>query len=291
MVRELVDAQFPGWRQLAVMKIVAAGGGPCHLPGRRSACGPVPAAAGGGRVRAAAAGGRAAAVPELAEATRFATPVPVAIGEPGAGYPLASAVQTWLPGVTAAVGGPGGSVAFAHDLVGFISGVRAIGTAGRTFSGKGRGGDLRCHGGWMQTCLERSGQLPGVPRLARMWQAMRAVLRGAAGDVMSHRDLIPGTVLASGGRLTGILDAGDLGPADPALDLVAAWHLPEDAPRRVLREDLRCQDLEWERGRAWALEQAMGLAWYYAQSNPAVSGLGRRTLQRIQASTAPARTR
>jgi aminoglycoside phosphotransferase (APT) family kinase protein len=108
---------------------------------------------------------------------------------------------------------------------------------------------------------------------------------------MSHRDLIPGTVLASGGRLTGILDAGDLGPADPALDLVAAWHLPEDAPRRVLREDLRCQDLEWERGRAWALEQAMGLAWYYAQSNPAVSGLGRRTLQRIQASTAPARTR
>jgi hypothetical protein len=39
------------------------------------------------------------------------------------------------------------------------------------------------------------------------------------------------------------------------------------------------------------LEQAMGLAWYYAQSNPAVSGLGRRTLQRIQASTAPARTR
>jgi aminoglycoside phosphotransferase (APT) family kinase protein len=124
-----------------------------------------------------------------------------------------------------------------------------------------------------------------------MWQAMRALPRGAAGDVMSHRDLIPGNVLVSGGRLTGILDAGDLGPADPALDLVAAWHLLQDGPRQVLREDLRCNDLEWERGKAWAFEQAMGLVWYYAQSNPAMSGLGRRTLERIQADTAPAHTR
>jgi hypothetical protein len=51
------------------------------------------------------------------------------------------------------------------------------------------------------------------------------------------------------------------------LDLVAAWHLLEDGPRQVLREDLRCDDLEWERGKAWAFEQAMGLVWYYAQSN------------------------
>jgi hypothetical protein len=68
----------------------------------------------------------------------------------------------------AAVDDPGGSVAFAHDLAEFISGVRAIGTGGRTFSGQGRGGDLRSHDRWMQTCFERSGQLLDVPRLARM---------------------------------------------------------------------------------------------------------------------------
>ena len=100
---------------------------------------------------------------------------------------------------------------------------------------------------------------------------------------MNHGDLIPGNVLVSGGRLAGILDAGGLGPADPALDLVAAWHLLEAGPRQVLREDLSCDDLEWERGRAWAFEQAMGLVWYYTASNPVMSRLGRRTLDRIQA--------
>jgi len=62
---------------------------------------------------------------------------------------------------------------------------------------------------------------------------------------------------------------------------VAAWHLLEDAPRQALREQLAVDDLEWDRGKAWALEQAMGLVWYYVTSNPTMSALGRRTLQRI----------
>ena len=288
MVRELVDEQFPGWRDLPVKAV--------HSPGTVNAIFRI----GGGlaarfplRPGDAAAvrqllESEAAAARELAGRTRFATPEPVAIGKPGAGYPLAWAVQTWLPGVTADDEDPGGSVAFARDLAEFIGGVRAIGTGGRTFSGRGRGGDLRSHDEWMETCLDRSGPLLDVPRLRRLWETMRALPRGAAGDVMSHRDLIPGNVLVSGGRLTGILDVGDLGPADPALDLVAAWHLLEDGPRQALRDDLGCDDLEWERGKAWAFQQAMGLVWYYADSNPAMSRMGRRTLERIQASTSPA---
>jgi aminoglycoside phosphotransferase (APT) family kinase protein len=291
MVRTLVDEQFPGWRGLAITKVDAPGtvNAIFRIGGNLAAR--FPLRPGDAAVVRRRLGAEAAAARELAGATRFATPEPVAIGEPGAGYPLAWAVQTWLPGVTAADDDPGGSVAFAHDLAGFISGVRAIGTGGRTFSGRGRGGDLRSHDGWMQTCLERSGQLLDVPRLRRMWEAMRALPRGPAGDVMSHGDLIPGNVLVSGGRLAGILDAGGLGPADPALDLVAAWHLLKDGPRQALREELRCDDLEWERGKAWAFEQAMGLVWYYAASNPAMSRMGRRTLERIQAGTAPAHIR
>jgi aminoglycoside phosphotransferase (APT) family kinase protein len=288
MVRELVDEQFPSWRGLPVTAVESPGtvNAIFRIGGRLAARFPLrPGDAAAVRRRLES---EAAAARELAGRTRFATPEPVAIGEPGAGYPLPWAVQTWLSGATADDEDPGGSAAFAHDLAEFIGGVRAIGTGGRTFSGRGRGGDLRSHDGWMETCFERSGRQLDVPRLRRLWATMRALPRGAAGDVMSHGDLIPGNVLVSGGRLAGILDVGDLGPADPALDLVAAWHLLEDGPRQALRDDLQCDDLEWERGRAWAFQQAMGLVWYYADSNPAMSRLGRRTLERIQASMSPA---
>ena len=67
------------------------------------------------------------------------------------------------------------------------------------------------------------------------------------------------------------------------MDLVAAWHLLEAGPRQALREDLGRDDLEWERGKAWAFEQAMGAVWYYVDSNPAMSRMGQRTLDRIMA--------
>jgi hypothetical protein len=60
-----------------------------------------------------------------------------------------------------------------------------------------------------------------------------------------------------------------------------AWHLLECGPRQALREDLASDDLEWARGMAWAFEQAMGLIWYYAYSNPTMSRMGQRTLARI----------
>jgi aminoglycoside phosphotransferase (APT) family kinase protein len=107
----------------------------------------------------------------------------------------------------------------------------------------------------------------------------------SAGDVMTHGDLTPGNVFVSDGRLAAVIDVGGLGPADPALDLVGAWHLLESCPRQALREDLGCDDLEWERGKAWAFEQSMGAAWYYAESNPTMSMMGRLTLQRIVADT------
>ena len=33
---------------------------------------------------------------------------------------------------------------------------------------------------------------------------------------------------------------------------------------------MRCTSLEWERSKAWAFQQAMGLVWYYADSNPVI---------------------
>jgi aminoglycoside phosphotransferase (APT) family kinase protein len=286
-VRRLVDEQFPQWRALRVWAVASQGTVNALFRIGEKFLARFPLQPGDVASTRHWLESEAQAARQLLGRTRFPTPEPVALGGPGAGYPLPWSVLTWLPGTVATDQDPGESIAFAHDLAEFIQEVRAIGTGGRTFSGKGRGGELWSHDRWMQTCFERSEHLLDVPRLRRAWAALRLLPR-TAGDVMTHGDLIPGNVLVSSGRLAGIIDVGGMGPADPALDLVAGWHLLEASPRRVLRDDLRCGDLEWERGKAWAFEQAMGLVWYYLDSNPAMSLLGRRTLQSIMADTSPA---
>jgi aminoglycoside phosphotransferase (APT) family kinase protein len=283
-VRALVDQQFPQWQAMAISEVASQGTVNALFRIGHELVARFPLVPGDVAAIRASLELEAQAARELSGCTRFATPEPVALGEPGAGYPLPWSVQTWLPGTVATADDPGESVAFARDLAEFIAGVRTIDTRGRAFSGKGRGGELRSSDAWMTECFERSEHLLDVPRLRRLWAVMRALPR-SAGDGMTHGDLIPGNVLVSDGRLAAVIDVGGLGPADPALDLVGAWHLLEAGPRQVLREDLGCDDLEWERGKAWAFEQSMGAAWYYAESNPAMSLMGQRTLQRIVAGT------
>jgi aminoglycoside phosphotransferase (APT) family kinase protein len=279
-VRALVDEQFPGWAQLPISIVTSEGTvNAIFRIGDRFAA-RFPLRPGDVDETRRMLRSEADAARELAAHTRFPVPEPVALGRPGRGYPLPWSVQTWLPGITATEDDPGASAGFAHDLAEFIIDVRRIDTRGRTFSGTGRGGDLSSQDAWLETCFRHSEQLLDVPRLRRLWRRLRELSRTAV-DVMNHGDLIPGNVLVSDGRLAGILDVGGLAPADPALDLVGAWHLLDASARRLLREDLRCDDLEWERGKAWAFAQAMGLVWYYLETNPSMSRLGRRTLDRL----------
>ena len=283
-VRRLVGSQFPGWSGWPVAPVASHGtvnalfrigdGLVARFPLQ-----PGEVAATRRRLESEAAAAR-----ELVGRTRFASPEPVAIGEPGAGYPLPWSVQTWIPGTVATDDDPGTSVAFARDLAELIHAVRRIDTRGRVFSGSGRGGDLRAHDEWMETCFRRSTHLLDVPRLRGAWAELRELPRSASGDVMTHGDLVPGNVLVSRGRLVAVLDVGGLAPADPSLDLVCAWHLLESGPRQVLRRALGPDDVEWARGRAWAFEQSMGLVWYYETSNPTMSRIGRRTLGRLLSS-------
>ena len=193
-------------------------------------------------------------------------------------------MQTWVPGRVATDDDPSDSVVFARDLAGFIHALRAADTRGRQFCGDHRGGDLKDHDDWMAECFRKSVGLLDVESLTKLWRRFRELPRARV-DVMAHGDLIPGNVLVSHEHLVGVLDGGGFGPADPALDLVAAWHLLDYGPRQELRTILGCDDVEWSRGMAWAFEQAVGLVWYYAECGPALSRLGRRTLDRLMACT------
>jgi len=280
MVRELVDGQFPEWAPLPLTPVQSEGTVNAILRIGDTVAARFPLQPGEVDATRQWLQSEAAAARELLGRTRVPVPEPVAIGEPGAGYPLPWSVQTWLPGTTASRQDPSMSEPFAHDLAEFIAQVRAVDVNGRTFSGRGRGGDLRYNDRWMERCFENSRHLVDVDTLRRIWLSLRDLPRESS-DVMTHGDLTPGNVLVRDGRLVGVLDVGGFGAADPALDLVGAWHLLEAGPRQLLRDDLLCDELEWARGKAWALQQALGAVWYYEDTNPPMSRMGLRTLARI----------
>lgn len=221
-----------------------------------------------------------AASAEFVLACPVPAPEPLHIGRPGHGYPLPWTTQSWIPGSTATPTSYDSSSALAHDLANLISRLRVWDTRGRSFQGSGRGGVLSDHDSWVDECTGRSEHLVDTNAMRSLWSRFRQ-LPMEDPDVMCHGDLTPSNVLVADGRLTGLLDTGGFRAADPALDLVAAWHLFDDEPREQLRQDLGCSDLQWERGKAWAFQQAAGAYWYYQHSNSAMADMGRTTLERI----------
>lgn len=212
----------------------------------------------------------------------YPTPEPVALGEPGAGYPLPWAVYRWVPGTIADQAGVADSLAFAEDLAAFVLAVRGLPTEGRVFTGSGRGGVLADHDGYVGRGLERSRALMDTDALGRLWADLRTAGRDEP-DTWTHGDLMPGNLLADGGRLVGVIDVGQLGVADPALDLQPAWNLMGPRGRAAFRAALGSDDDEWQRGKGWAFAQAIGCLWYYRETNPVMSQTAQRTMEALLA--------
>ena len=97
-----------------------------------------------------------------------------------------------------------------------------------------------------------------------------------------HGDLHPGNLLVSGGRLSAVIDFGDLAAGDPATDLSVVWMLLPPSARSTFRAAARGEfdsldDDTWMRARGWAL--ALGLAYLAAsRDDEAMGALGRTTI-------------
>lgn len=222
----------------------------------------------------------ALAIEEFSMYSNFPCSKVIGIGKPSSLYPMPWMLQSWLDGDIATPNGFSSSITLAQDISALLKSLRSINVNGRVFDGKGRGGNLSDHDEWMAICLENSKNLLDTSILSSLWEKFR-ILPKNAHDVMSHKDLIPANILVKNNRLIGLLDCGSFGAADPALDLVSVWHLFDKERRDFIRNNLNSSDLEWQRGAAWAFQQAMGLVWYYENTNPEMSQLGRSTLTRI----------
>jgi aminoglycoside phosphotransferase (APT) family kinase protein len=278
-VAGLVAAQFPQWRDQPVRAVVSHGtvnalfrlGGEIVL---RFPLRPSP----GLRDELAREQGNARRV---AAHVPVEVPVPLAIGEPGEGYGGPWAAYRWVKGDTASSESVGGSGGFARDLAGFVRALQRMGTGGRGWDGRSRGGPLRGRDADVRDALARSAHLTDTGRIARLWERCLAAPRHDAADVWIHADLMPGNLLVRGGRLAAVIDLESLCLGDPAVDLMPAWNLLDSRAREAYRRELGAGGALWERGRGWAIVQAIVALPYYVDTNPVMAGTARHTLNAV----------
>lgn len=207
-------------------------------------------------------------------------PQPLALGAPGEGYSGWWSVYRWIPGETAGgdtIGDPDG---FARELAGFVTALHAMDTGGRTWDGVSRGGPLPAQDEEVRQALAASTGLVDTARLARIWAQCRDAAPASA-DVWIHADLMPGNLLVRDGRLAAVIDLEALAVGDPAVDLMPAWNLLPTGAREVYRRALGVDDATWQRGRGWAIVQAIVALPYYVDTNPVMAATARATLAAI----------
>ncbi|MFI6813482.1 aminoglycoside phosphotransferase family protein [Nonomuraea sp. NPDC050328] len=216
-------------------------------------------------------------LPRLAPHLPLAVPEPVAVGEPGFGYPWPWAVSRWLEGEVATVEGLGDSAEAAGELAGFLRALQAVepapfpqATAAVEPAAQGTedgdqhpdGGLLAVRDGATRATIAQVAGVFDAAAMTAVWDAALAAPGWTGPPVWFHGDFHTGNLLTTGGALSAVIDFGGLGVGDPACDLMVAYTLMTPRARAAFREALEVDEATWLRGRGWAL--ATGLNAYVA---------------------------
>ncbi|MGH3647226.1 MAG: aminoglycoside phosphotransferase family protein [Micromonosporaceae bacterium] len=229
---------------------------------------------------------RQALVREQTDARRIApcvplqVPEPVALGEPGDGYPGPWTAYRWIPGKVAS-DETADLDAVARDLARFVSAFHKIDADGHSWDGRSRGGPLHTRDDYVRHALAESTHLTDTLGLTRVWARCLKAPPHNAPDVWIHADLMPGNLLVRARRLAAVIDLGAVCVGDPAVDLMPAWNLLTPRAREIYRRALDVDDATWERGRGWAVVQAIGALAYYVDTNAVMADTARRTLDAV----------
>lgn len=277
LVRRLVAAQFPQWRGLPLERVVSSGADNAMFR-----LGPELA------VRLPRVGFAADSIrrerewlPRLAPHLPLPIPVPLAHGRPAAGYPWEWSVLRWAKGVNPAVGAIAAPLQLAQDLAGFISALRTVDPADGPPAQ--RGVPLRLRDAATRAAIGRLHGAIDTATATALWEKALQLPDRAGRPVWMHGDLSPGNVLLGGRRLGSVIDFGAAGVGDPTVDLIAAWNLLPATARPVFRAGVAADDVEWERGRAWALSIALIQLPYYRTTNPALAANARHVIREVLA--------
>jgi aminoglycoside phosphotransferase (APT) family kinase protein len=255
LVRRLVASQFPQWADLPVLSVSTQGWDNRTFRLGADFSVRLPSAP----HYVAQVEKEQAWLPRLASGLPLPIPAPVGMGAPGEGYPFPWSVYRWLEGGSAANAPPADAEAFARDLAGFLKALRGLDAANGPAAGRHsfhRGGSLHLYDAEVRVALDDLEAAIDRAACERIWSEALASAWERPG-VWVHGDVAAGNLLLRDGRLSAVIDFGQLAVGDPACDLVIAWVFLNGAARTAFRDAIELDDSTWARARGWALWKAL----------------------------------
>jgi aminoglycoside phosphotransferase (APT) family kinase protein len=213
-------------------------------------------------------------LPALARRSPVAVPVPVHAGRPTPEFPWPWSVVRWVPGTAAADVDPARRGPAAEALAGFLRALHVPAESGVPVN-PFRGVPLADR----DAAVARLGDSERYPQAAALKAAWVEALAAEAWNgppMMLHGDLHPGNILlADDGGLAGVIDFGDAGAGDPAVDLALGWLMFDAGARRRFRGAFgRAVDHDtWARARGWALNLSTAML-SNSDDNPRMFAVG-----------------
>ncbi len=216
-------------------------------------------------------------LPQLAPRLPLPIPAPIRVGHPTGTYPWRWSIVPWLPGRSAAETPPAEPAAAAALLGQFVFALHQSAPPDAPVNPY-RGGPLADRHAITAERIEKLDPSFDRGSIRRRWDDLVDTSPWEGPKQWIHGDLHPGNIVVDGGRITAVLDFGDLTAGDPATDLSVAWMMLPTEHRHAFRAASGADDdAMWRRGQAWALSLA---AAYLSASadDPVMAGIGRRTM-------------
>ena len=161
-------------------------------------------------------------LPELAEVLPLPIPTPTYSGRPAFGFPWAWSIVPWLPGIPLAHTPRPEIERLMDELSGFLNALHTPAPEDAP-ENPHRGGLLSDRSDLVH---ERIDQIADIDAGAvhTLWEELvDTPVWGGDSDVAPWRSCTPLNLLVRGGRLSAVIDFGDITAGDPATDLSVAW--------------------------------------------------------------------
>jgi len=217
-------------------------------------------------------------LPQLGVGLPLPVPVPLRVGVPGCGYPWPWTISTWLPGRSAELDPPEDLELAAVMLGAFLRALHQPAPADAPHNPY-RGVPLEERSDRLVAGLDLLAGSVDRVRVMERWSVLVQTPAWPGPPLWLHGDVHPLNLLVHDGRLSAVIDFGDVTAGDPASDLAVGWMLFGRSSREIFRASDGADPDTWARAEAWAL--ALGVA--MAAGDDRVAVIGRRTVAAVLA--------